>query len=186
MLQGNVLIDGSRNPRLTDFGLATVADDKELQWTSLTMTRNFDARWRAPEVIGVNADPERPTFKSDIYSFGSVMFFVRSFTPGNSLFSTFFYQIISGDVPWKWMHSNQIPIALSQGMTPTRPGNIIDYDWDLIQKCWSWKPGDRPDATRVVSVLRIIGRNWQDTSASYDPLSTAILGFGQVLSNKAL
>jgi len=86
MLQGNVLIDGSGNPRLKGFSLATVAEDKDLQWTTSTVTRNFDARWRAPEVIGIDADPERPTFESDIYSLGSVMFFVRSFTLGNSLF----------------------------------------------------------------------------------------------------
>jgi hypothetical protein len=77
--QGNVLIDGSGNPCLTDFGLATVAGDAELQWTTLTTERIFHSRWRAPEVIGIKNDPERPTFKSDIYSFGGVMFFVRYF-----------------------------------------------------------------------------------------------------------
>jgi serine/threonine protein kinase len=77
--QGNVLIDGSGNPRLADFGLATVAEVPELQWTMTTLERNFDARWRAPEVIGIEHKPERPTFKSDIYSLGSVMFFVRYF-----------------------------------------------------------------------------------------------------------
>jgi serine/threonine protein kinase len=77
--KGNVLIDGSGNPRLTDFGLATVVGDQELQWTTTTEAREFNYRWRAPEVIGIERDkPERPTFKSDIYSLGSVMFFVRS------------------------------------------------------------------------------------------------------------
>jgi len=77
-LQGNVLIDGSGNPCLTDFGLATVAEDPELQWTTTTasMRNGFDCRWRAPEVVGIDVDPGKPTFKSDIYSFGSVMFFV--------------------------------------------------------------------------------------------------------------
>jgi len=70
-------MDGSGNPRLTDFGLATVAEDSKLQWARVTMARKFGARWHAPEVIGIDADPDRPTFKSDIYSFGSVMFFVR-------------------------------------------------------------------------------------------------------------
>ncbi|KAG0702927.1 kinase-like domain-containing protein [Suillus ampliporus] len=66
------------NPRLADFGLATVVGDAELQLSTTTASRTLDARWRAPEVIGVNGDPERPTFKSDVYSFGGVMFFVRS------------------------------------------------------------------------------------------------------------
>jgi len=74
--QGNVLIDDFGNPRLTDFGLATVVEDPELQWSTITLGHNFDPRWRAPEVLGIKDDPERPTFKSDIYSFGSVMFFV--------------------------------------------------------------------------------------------------------------
>ncbi|KAG2136415.1 kinase-like domain-containing protein [Suillus clintonianus] len=73
---GNVLIDGSGNPCLTDFGLATVVGDSELQLTTTTAAGNFNSRWRAPEVIGIDCDPGRPNFKSDIYSFGGVMFFV--------------------------------------------------------------------------------------------------------------
>jgi serine/threonine protein kinase len=73
-----VLIDRSGNPCLTDFGLSTVAGDVELQLTTLTTERSLDSRWRAPEVIGIESNPERPSFKSDIYSFGGVMFFVRS------------------------------------------------------------------------------------------------------------
>jgi serine/threonine protein kinase len=77
--QGNVLIDSSGNPCLIDFGLATVVGDPELQLSATTLGRSFDSRWRAPEVIGIDGDPGRPTFKSDTHSFGSVMFLVCSF-----------------------------------------------------------------------------------------------------------
>ena len=76
--QANVLIDSSGNPCLTDFGLATVVGNAELQWTTTTAGREFNSRWRAPEVIGVDCEPGSPSFKSDIYSFGSMLLFVRS------------------------------------------------------------------------------------------------------------
>jgi serine/threonine protein kinase len=84
--QGNVLIDSSGSPRLTDFGLATIVGDEDLQLSKSTAYRNLDSRWRAPEVLGMNdkANPERPTFESDIYSFGGVMFYVGSLFFGSS------------------------------------------------------------------------------------------------------
>ncbi|KAJ8582534.1 kinase-like protein [Rhizopogon salebrosus TDB-379] len=130
---GNVLIDVSGNPCLTDFGLATIAEDPELQWTTTTMGRSFDCRWRAPELIGIEHNPERPTFKSDIYSFGSVMIF-----------------IVSGDIPWKEKKSPQICIELSKKVTPARPNNVSDNHWYLIQKCWSFYPRHRPGSSEVL------------------------------------
>jgi serine/threonine protein kinase len=78
--QSNVLVDGSGHPRLTDFGLATVAGDVESQLNTTTAGRSFNPQWRAPEVIGIGSEDGqiiRPNFKTDVYSFGSVMFFVR-------------------------------------------------------------------------------------------------------------
>ncbi|KAG2125945.1 kinase-like domain-containing protein [Suillus clintonianus] len=131
---GNVLIDASGNPRLTGFGLATVVGDQELQWTTTTEALEFISRWRAPEVIGIECGPERPTFESDIYSLGSVIFF-----------------IISGDIPWKEKKNpHQISIELSCKATPTRSKNIPNGLWNLIQQCWSWEPGHRPEAEKVL------------------------------------
>ncbi|KAG1812480.1 kinase-like domain-containing protein, partial [Suillus subaureus] len=132
---GNVLVDGSGHPRLIDFGLATIAGDVESQLNTTTAGRSVNPQWRAPEVIGIDpeTEPVRPNFESDVYSFGSVMFF-----------------IVSGVTPWhEKKSSNHIIIELSKGATPTRPDNILDDHWNLISKCWSRDPMCRPEATEV-------------------------------------
>ncbi|KAG2105806.1 kinase-like domain-containing protein [Suillus discolor] len=141
---GNVLIDHERNPRLADFGLATVVGDPGLQWGSTTAARELNARWRAPEVLGIESDMTRPTFMSDIYSLGSIIFFITS-----------------GDKPWKEKkNSIQISVALSKKESPTRPEKISDNrHWNLIQKCWSWEPTDRPESTEVLENIRDIAMN---------------------------
>ncbi|KAG1765800.1 kinase-like domain-containing protein [Suillus occidentalis] len=133
----NVLVDDSGHPRLTDFGLATIAGDAELQLSVTTTTRTLDPRWRAPEVIGIEHDPERPSFESDIYSFGGIIYFV-----------------ISGDIPWKEKNSVQICIEMLKRANPVRPDNIPDNHWDVIHKCWSWDPVSRPKAAEVVFFTR--------------------------------
>ncbi|KAG1870422.1 kinase-like domain-containing protein, partial [Suillus tomentosus] len=147
----NVLIDDLGIPRLTGFGLATVVGNPELQLNSTTVACDFNARWRAPEVIGIESDePARPTYASDIYSFGSVMFFVRSIHITVVPPLTFSGQIISGNIPWKERNSYQIAIALSNGVIPARPENIPNDFWNLIERCWSQNPVDRPGTSQIL------------------------------------
>ncbi|KAG1777042.1 kinase-like domain-containing protein [Suillus placidus] len=170
---GNVLIDSSGHPRLTDFGLATVAGDKELQWNSTTAGRNFNPRWRAPEVMGVGQSGStvtRPNFKSDVYSFGSVMFF-----------------IVSGVIPWNGKTSQYIIIQLSKQATPARRDNILVGHWGFINRCWSWNPVDRPEAMGVASYLAIesttiAGETEMAGSRIKRPMKFASLWFRNLLS----
>jgi serine/threonine protein kinase len=149
--QDNGLIDDSGIPRLTGFGLATVVGNPELQLNSTTVACDFNARWRAPEVMGIESDePARPTCASNIYSFGSVMFFVRSIHITVVPPLTFSGQIISGNIPWKERNSYQIAIALSNRVIPARPENIPNDFWNLIERCWSQNPVDRPGTSQIL------------------------------------
>lgn len=78
LTQANILVDHNGRMKLTDFGLAAIAEAGQ----SLTLTTRGGAfGWMAPELI----DPEffgfendRPTFESDVYSFACVCVEVRS------------------------------------------------------------------------------------------------------------
>ncbi|KAG1812484.1 uncharacterized protein BJ212DRAFT_1369967 [Suillus subaureus] len=62
--------------------------------------------------------------------------------------------IVSGDIPWKGKKNpTHIIIALSNKVVPARPNNILNNHWNLIKKCWSWNPDNRPEATEVVGYL---------------------------------
>ncbi|KAG2143730.1 kinase-like domain-containing protein [Suillus clintonianus] len=124
-----------------------------------TVHHTLNPRWRAPEIIGIESVPENPTFESDVYSLGSVIFF-----------------IISGDIPWKEKKKlDQIYIELANKATPTRSENIPDGLWSLIQKCWSWEPGHRPEAEKV---LEYINSSAIDDSQPVDLTGQIIGRFG--------
>lgn len=67
---------------LSDFGTSSVVNLNVLRWTSKsTMTRtDGTVRFMAPELLQEREEsqpPVRPTFSSDIYSLGCVMYEVR-------------------------------------------------------------------------------------------------------------
>ncbi|KAJ8581559.1 hypothetical protein M405DRAFT_615033 [Rhizopogon salebrosus TDB-379] len=59
--------------------------------------------------------------------------------------------IASGNIPWQEKHSHQICIELWKRTPHVRPDNILGNHWNLVQKCWSWNPEDRPGCAEVLS-----------------------------------
>ena len=71
-IQQSILVDAASHARITDFGLATIAQSVD------TMRRNSDdqdpaTRWTAPEIL----DGAISSKESDVFSFAMVMIEVR-------------------------------------------------------------------------------------------------------------
>jgi len=70
------VIDASGNPRITDFGLATIARDPN-SFPGATDAQGYTPRWTAPEIL----DGGLATKESDVFSFGMVIIEVGVIDP---------------------------------------------------------------------------------------------------------
>lgn len=74
-VQSNIQVDAHGKPRLSDFGLATIARDTNSLDTA-TEERDTTIRYSAPEIL---MDTERHCKESDVFAFGMVIIEVRSY-----------------------------------------------------------------------------------------------------------
>ncbi|KAF8841066.1 kinase-like protein [Paxillus ammoniavirescens] len=150
----NILLDQHGRIRIADFGLAFVFIESD---QSMSIPSHVCApRWAASELF-VHPDRESsrliPTTKSDIYSFGCVM-----------------WQVLSGQIPFPHIFkSTHVIILKFEGKDPLdeRPAGLAAEHWEFLQSSWSKQAEARPSAdeafafverqleTRSTSLLRI-------------------------------
>jgi len=133
----NILVNDHGEAALADFGLSSVI--AAAGNTAITSTSSGGSvRWMAPElVLGCTKDVRSKTCASDTYSYGSVIL-----------------EIITGEHPYKDIWNNpQVINQLMQGHKPKRPSKPILNPgvWDLMERCWSSTPSDRPKMAFVLS-----------------------------------
>ena len=92
------------------------------------------------------------TKRSDCYALGMVM-----------------YEVLSGRVPFSLHHSCTIAVRVSRGERPVRPQGaerelFANGVWEVLERCWTPKPNDRP---RIGDVLQSL----EEVSAFWIPLS---------------
>ena len=107
--------------------------------TALSSDREVDQNWTAPDI----ARSGETTFKSDVWSFGMVMF-----------------EIIAGKVPYDDMtrgDTRWLKFIVDKTL-PTRPGHalVTNEVWELIKYCWTWEPEERPEMREVLARLRAL------------------------------
>ncbi|KAG1738803.1 kinase-like domain-containing protein, partial [Suillus occidentalis] len=139
----NILIDRRGHARLIDFGLSTIVQPLiDQSHLAISSVRHGAIRYAAPELVLSDDTHESPVplEKTDIYSFGCVML-----------------EVLSGRLPWSEIRREVvIRTTMLQGRGPQRPDchlEIVDSDWNFIQKCLQSGPELRPSAEKVLEFV---------------------------------
>ncbi|XP_044460432.1 putative serine/threonine-protein kinase [Triticum aestivum] len=160
---GNILLDGSWNPKVADFATAKLFIDEQTDPT-LVLTPGYVA----PEYIGEGA----LTYKCDVYSFGVVLLQIvsgkrRADTP-RFLLPT--YQL--------WKEGKSWELLAQEVAEPRARGEVLFWLARCIQiglLCVQHSPGDRPDMSEVVTMLTNTSSQ-VDTPLEPTPNSGAVPG----------
>ncbi|CUA74372.1 hypothetical protein RSOLAG22IIIB_11162 [Rhizoctonia solani] len=141
--QANILISRDGHPMLMDFGNASL-EDPILRFTQTNTRPSISHRWAAPEILmGTSSH----TTAGDIYSLG--MTILEAYTsqipfPHRTDHSLFMHIVIEKSHPIR--PQNSIPINSKDG----------EKLWNILTRCWSYDPKDRPNAETVWKEMKEI------------------------------
>ncbi|TMW66372.1 hypothetical protein Poli38472_004137 [Pythium oligandrum] len=152
----NLLIDADWRCKVSDFGLSKLKAFRDDNEKSSAPSRAFvgSSVWIAPEVFKGNAHSE----KSDVFSFGVVLF-----------------EILSRTIPYHSISIDAVPFVVQAGKRPTdfynleiSPGQEMQDLHSLMTRCWSQEEDARPSFSIIISVLQTImtkhvgDEKWED------------------------
>ncbi|KDQ58880.1 hypothetical protein JAAARDRAFT_175539 [Jaapia argillacea MUCL 33604] len=131
----NIFIDDNFHPRLAHFGHAIITQSSGLP------------RWLAPELQSGTIE-RGPNMASDVHSYGRVCL-----------------ELWTGQKPFHDI-VNEVTVIrkVARGERPDRPSSTDEHTgqpmpdelWNLIEKCWSPEPRDRPTMGEVIQEMKII------------------------------
>ena len=154
----NVLIDGTGNARIADFGLLTIISDPTNLITSSSYIQGGTLRWMSPELI----DPEpfgfkraRYTKSSDCYALGMVV-----------------YEAISGRPPFYERSNHAVHVPVMEGKHPTRGAGFPEHLWKKLESCWAFQPDDRPNIEDVLQCLEMVSDSPEPPPGSEEEMVT--------------
>jgi serine/threonine protein kinase len=131
----NVLIAEGFVLKIADFGLARDISGREMY--KKNPRGKIPVKWTAPEAL----ENRIFTTKSDVWSFGVVLW--ELFTYGHS--------------PYPDLHLGQsydaIVTYLKEGNRMAQPDSCSDEFYELMLKCWSLDPDERPTPIDIVATL---------------------------------
>lgn len=120
----NILLDENNHAKVSDFGLSKIMSYQSQTEMSFVGTMNF----MAPEIM---LQKNKYTEKVDVYSFGILVYFV----------------LTKGKLP----EINMMQVC--NGEMAIIPDTINEISKNLIQKCWSFEPNNRPSFEQIVDII---------------------------------
>ncbi|RLN72587.1 hypothetical protein BBJ28_00024486 [Nothophytophthora sp. Chile5] len=137
-LKGNNILVSDDIAKLADFGLSIIASRKEVP-SSGDEGALGAFRWKAPECLMGS----RPTFASDIYSFGMCII-----------------EVLTGKFPWGNSIPNEAVIRnVMKKLIPARTDDFSVAEWDLVTRMCSFDPELRINAGAVVNCVDYFANN---------------------------
>lgn len=135
----NCLVGSENTVKVADFGLARyVLDD---QYTSSGGTK-FPIKWAPPEVLNYT----RFSSKSDVWAYGVLMWEV--FT--------------CGKMPYGRLKNTEVVERVQRGIILEKPKACAKEIYDVMKKCWSHSPEDRPGFRILKDQLAAVAQGLTD------------------------
>ncbi|NXL90417.1 FRK kinase, partial [Alectura lathami] len=120
----NVLVGEHSVYKVADFGLARVFKVENENIYEAKPETKLPVKWTAPEAIRYN----KFSVKSDVWSFGILLFEIVTY----------------GKMPYAGMPGHQVIQMLDKGYRLPQPAACPKALYELMLRCWSAKPSERP------------------------------------------
>ncbi|XP_030384777.1 tyrosine-protein kinase Btk29A isoform X2 [Scaptodrosophila lebanonensis] len=135
----NCLVGSENVVKVADFGLARyVLDD---QYTSSGGTK-FPIKWAPPEVLNYT----RFSSKSDVWAYGVLMWEI--FT--------------CGKMPYGRLKNTEVVERVQRGIILEKPKSCAKEIYDVMKKCWSHGPEERPSFRVLKEQLALVAQSLTD------------------------
>lgn len=117
----NVLVGEDNICKVADFGLARVIKEPFY----ITEDKKIPYKWSAPEAISHG----KFSNKSDVWSFGVLLYELTTY----------------GSVPYPALSNQEVFQQVTKGYRMPAPAKCPNFLYQIMLKCWSAAPDDRPD-----------------------------------------
>uniref|UniRef100_A0A8C0Y9H6 Tyrosine-protein kinase n=1 Tax=Cyprinus carpio carpio TaxID=630221 RepID=A0A8C0Y9H6_CYPCA len=129
----NVLLVTQHYAKISDFGLSKALAEEENYYKAKGHGK-WPLKWYAPECMNYL----KFSSKSDVWSFGVLMWEAFSY----------------GQKPYKGMKGNEVIQMIESGERMSAPADCPAEMYNLMRKCWTYKPDERPGFSVVEPRLR--------------------------------